>query len=84
MDDTNYKLGQMEAQVTETRDDVVELKKSIAEMQKDIKEIKNTMITWKSTAVGAVTVIVPVLSGIGAIILWLGDGLIDLIKARLG
>lgn len=83
-DDANYKIGIMETQVTETRNDVVELKQYISEMQKDIKEIKTQLITWKSTAAGAITILIPVLSLVGAVVIWLGNGFIDLIRTKLG
>ncbi len=80
MDDMNYKIGVMEAQVCETRDDVQELKKSLVDMQRDLKEIKTQLNTWRSSAAGAIAV----LSSIGVVILWLGDSLVSVIKIKLG
>ncbi len=80
MDNMDYKIGLMESQVTETRDDVADLKTTVAEMQKDLKEIKTQLVTWRSAAAGAIAV----LSFIGAGILWLSDSIIGFIKIKLG
>lgn len=81
---TDYKIGVMESQVTETRNDVIELKTYISEMQRDIKDIKTQLTTWKSTAAGAIAILIPVLSAVGAVVIWLGNGFIDLIRTKLG
>ncbi len=80
MDNMDYKIGLMESQVTETRDDVADLKQAIVEIQKDLKEIKTQLVTWRSATYGAVTV----LSFIGAGLVWLSDSVIGFIKIKLG
>lgn len=73
MDDINYKLGQLEAQVEQLNDTVISMKA-------DVSDIKAQLLTWKSTATGAIAV----LSTIGAIILYFVDGIIQYIKVKFG
>lgn len=73
MDDTNFKLGQLEAQVEQLND-------TVKSMKADVEEIKSQLLTWKSTAVGAIAV----LSAIGAVILFFADALVQYIKVKLG
>lgn len=73
MEDTNYEIGMLKAKV----DRLTETVKSVEE---DVSVIKDTVLTWKSTAAGVLTV----LSVIGAFILYFADALIQYVKLKLG
>jgi len=73
MDDIHFKIGALETQVTQ-------LNETVSQMETDVKEIKTQLLTWKSTAVGALTV----LSVIGSIVLYFADAFVQYLKVKLG
>ncbi len=73
MDDINYEIGMLKAQVSQLND-------TVNSMESDVKEIKSQLLTWKSTAAGAITV----LSAVGAVVLFFADALVQYIKVKLG
>lgn len=80
MEDVNYKIGAIETKMTDISEDVSELKENLSAVQADVKEIKDQLNTWKASATGAIFV----LSIVGTFILWLGDGLVQIIRTKLG
>jgi prophage DNA circulation protein len=78
--DMNYEIGIIKAQNAALKESVDTLTKTVATLTDEVEEIKTTVTTWRSTAFGAISV----LSAIGAVVLWLSDGLVTIIKLKLG
>jgi prophage DNA circulation protein len=76
----NYEIGIIKAQNAALKESVDTLTKTVATLTDEVEEIKTTVTTWRSTAFGAISV----LSAIGAVVLWLSDGLVTIIKLKLG
>lgn len=84
MTNMDYEVGLIKAQNEALKEDVDRLNQTISEMQKDLKDIKTEITTWKAQATGAAAVIIPILTAVGAIVLWLGDNLLQIIKVKIG
>lgn len=84
MTNIDYEVGLIKAQCEALQRSVEELTKTVSELTTTVEKVDTQITTWKSTAAGAAAVMVPVFSAIGAVILWLGDNLMAIIKIKLG
>lgn len=78
--DMNYKMGALETGMKDMQEDISSIMTKMTSLEKDVSEIKNQLQGWTNRAAGAVGV----LSIVGAALLWAGDGIIALIKTKLG
>jgi uncharacterized protein YlxW (UPF0749 family) len=78
--DMNYEMGRREAQNDALVNQLEKLTEKVSALAKDVEEMKATVNTWKSSAAGAVAV----LSVIGVALVWLGDGLVQMLRVKLG
>lgn len=84
MTNLDYEVGQIRSQVNAIQKSVDELAETVEELTKTVSSVDKQINNWRSTAVGAITVIVPILSAVGAVVLWISDSIFDLIKIKLG
>ena len=75
-DDIIYTMGTLKTEVQFLSKKLEDMEESIAEIKKQTSKLDR----WEQRTAGAITV----LSFVGATVLYLGDGLIQLIKTKLG
>ena len=75
-DDIEYTMGTLKTEVQFLSKKLEDMEESIAEIKKQTSKLDR----WEQRTAGAITV----LSFVGATVLYLGDGLIQLIKTKLG
>ena len=75
-DDIEYTMGTLKTEVQFLSKKLEDMEGSIAEIKKQTSKLDR----WEQRTAGAITV----LSFVGATVLYLGDGLIQLIKTKLG
>lgn len=76
LDDIKYTMGTLKTEVQFLSKKLEDMEESIAEIKKQTSKLDR----WEQRTAGAITV----LSFVGATVLYLGDGLIQLIKTKLG
>ena len=76
LDDIQYTMGTLKTEVQFLSKKLEDMEESIAEIKKQTSKLDR----WEQRTAGAITV----LSFVGATVLYLGDGLIQLIKTKLG
>lgn len=76
LDDIKYTMGTLKTEVQFLSKKLEDMEGSIAEIKKQTSKLDR----WEQRTAGAITV----LSFVGATVLYLGDGLIQLIKTKLG
>ena len=76
LDDIKYTMGTLKTEVQFLSKKLEDMEESIAEIKKQTGKLDR----WEQRTAGAITV----LSFVGATVLYLGDGLIQLIKTKLG
>lgn len=75
-DDKDYTIGVLETQIKYLSEEVIDVKKDI----KAIRLQTDKLDRWEQRAVGAVAIF----SAVGAVVIYLGDGLLNLIRTKLG
>lgn len=76
LDDIKYTMGTLKTEVQFLSKKLEDMEESIAEIKKQTSKLDR----WEQRTAGAITV----LSFVGATVLYLEDGLIQLIKTKLG
>lgn len=84
MSDLNYKVGVIEAQDNQMKEDLEsmkeEVKQDLTKVDIRLASIESQLSQWKSSVGGAIAILVVV----GNIVLYFGEGLVNLIKVKLG
>lgn len=84
MSDLNYKVGVIEAQNNQMKEDLEsmkeEMKQDLTKVDIRLASIESQFSQWKSSVGGAIAILVVV----GNIVLYFGEGLVNLIKVKLG
>lgn len=84
MSDLNYKVGIIEAQNNQMKEDLdsikTDMKDELQKVDQRLASIETQLSQWKSSVAGAITILMVV----GNIVLYFGGELINLIKVKLG
>ena len=80
MSDLNYKVGVIEAQDNQMKEDLESMKEELTKVDLRLASIESQLSQWKSSVGGAIAILVVV----GNIVLYFGESLVNLIKVKLG